>query len=189
MSALNALACVVAGCVVLMSGCGGNQPPQTANAADQKTAAPKSPAAPFVPVDACSLLTRADVEALANKPAEDPRKETLANLVTCTYGDPKAPKAGTRRLSNVASVAVFTGQEGAYYAGPAAQAKDAYETARKNAASNEAVSGLGESAWWDKTFRTLSVYTKKYFVSVTVDDDAGLEGAKKLMGKALSRLP
>jgi len=121
-------------------------------------AAQAQPKAPFVPVDACSLITKTEVEALAGRPAMDPAKEQTANLVTCAFGDPESPKVGGRPMTQVLTLAVFTGEEGAYYAGPVAQARDSYEMARKNAASSEAVTGLGESAYWDKTFKTLSAH-------------------------------
>jgi hypothetical protein len=154
-------------------------PPSTA-------AAPKTP---FSPVDACSLLTKPEVEALVGKAVMEPRQEQAANLVTCAYGDPAAPKIGDRPLTQVLTLAVFTGEEGAYYAGSVAQAKDAYEMARKNAASSEAVSGLGESAYWDKTFHSLTAHQGRYWISVDVEGDAGIEIAKKLLGQALARLP
>lgn len=141
----------------------------------------------FVPVDACALLTKAEVEGLLGRPALPGAKEQAANLVTCSFGDPDAPKIGGRPASQVLVIAVFTGQEGAYAAGPLAQARDAYETARRNAASSEPVAGLGESAYWDKTFRTLSAVKGRHFVSVEID--AGIETAKKAASKALGRLP
>lgn len=150
-------------------------------------AAQPKPKAPFVPLDACSLLTKPEVEALVGRPAAEPAKEQMANLVTCTFGDPESPKIGVRPLVRVLTLTVFTGQEGAYYAGPVAQARDAYEMARKNAASSEAVPGLGESAYWDKTFKTLSAYKGQYWITAEVE--AGLEAAKKVMAKAIERLP
>jgi len=117
----------------------------------------------------------------------EPFKEQMANLVSCAFGDPESPKVGGRPLSKALTLAVFTGEEGAYYAGPAAQARDGYETTRKNAASREDVTGLGESAYWDKTFKTLSALKGRYWI--TADVEAGLEPAKKVMAKAIERLP
>jgi len=117
----------------------------------------------------------------------EPAKEQMANLVTCAFGDPESPKIGGRPITRVLTLSVFTGEEGAYYAGPVAQARDSYETARKNAASSEAVAGLGESAYWDKTFETLSVHKGQYWI--TAEAEAGLDVAKKVMGKAIERLP
>ena len=176
------------GGLVLVAGCGNRESTKTKPA---KTAAvaPKQPRAPFVPVDACSLLTKAEIEALTRKPVAEPHKEELANLVTCSYGDPKSPLVAGRPLSKVVTLAVFTGEEGAYYAGAVAQARDIYEMARKNAGSAESVSGLGESAYWNKLFHDLSVYKGKYQVTVTVEGANQVELAKNLMSKALGRLP
>lgn len=156
-------------------------------AATSAPAAAASPRTPFVPVDACSLLSKGEVEALVGRSVMEPTREQAANLVTCTFGDPESPKVGDRPLSQVLTLAVFTGEEGAYYAGPVAQARDSYETARKNAASSEAVSGLGESAYWDKVFQTLSVHKGRYWV--TAKADGGLEAARPALEKAIGRLP
>jgi hypothetical protein len=179
----------VALCGLLPFACGdggGGKTKAAGNAAAVPAARP-GPTAPFVPLDACSLVTKAEVEALVGRPAMEPAKEQTANLVTCAFGDPESPKIGGRPITQVLTLAVFTGEEGAYYAGPVAQARDAYEMARKNAASSEAVAGLGESAYWDKTFKTLSAHKGRYWVTAGVA--AGLEAAKKVMGKAIERLP
>lgn len=149
--------------------------------------APSQAKPAFVPVDACLLLTKAEVEGLVGRPALPGAKEQAANLVTCSFGDPEAPKIGGRPAAHVLTLAAFTGQEGAYAAGPVAQARDAYETARRNAAAAEALAGLGESACWDKMFKTLSVLKGRHFLSV--ETDGGLETAKKAASKALARLP
>lgn len=145
-------------------------------------AAPPGPGS----VDACALLTKAEVEGLLGRPALPGVKEAAASLATCSFGDPDVPKIGGRPASQVLTIAVFTGQEGAYAAGPVAQAREAFETARRNAASSEAVAGVGESAWWDRTFKTLAALQGRHFVSVEVD--GGLEMAKRAMAKALARL-
>ncbi len=179
----------VALCAVLPLACGDGGGGKT-KAAATATAAPASqagPKEPFVPLDACSLLTKPEVEALVGRAAMEPTKEQIANLVRCAFGDPESPKVGSRPLTQVLTLAVFTGEEGAYYAGPVAQARDSYETARKNAASTEAVAGLGESAYWDRTFKTLSAHKGQYWITAEVD--GGLDAARKVMGKAIERLP
>jgi hypothetical protein len=172
---------------LLAAGCGNSEP--EAKSAAPAPGAEKQAAAPFVPVDACSLLSKMEVEAVAGKPVMEPQKEEAANLVTCSFGDPDSPQVNGRATYQVVSIAVFTGEEGAYYAGPAAQAKDTYEIGRKNAASDEPVNDLGEGAYWDKLLRTLNVFKGKYYVSTSVGADAGLEQAKKLTIQALGRLP
>ena len=141
----------------------------------------------FVPVDACTLLTRAEVEGILGRPALAGVKEQAANLVTCSFGDPDAPKIGGRPAAQVLAVAIFTGEEGAYAGGPVAQARDAFEAARRSAASAEPVAGVGETAYWDKTFRTRSALKGRHFLSIEID--GGVETAKKAKTKAMSRLP
>ena len=179
----------VAVCVLLLPGCGGGGSRPPAARASASPAAAAAPTAPFTPLDACSLLTKADVEALVGKPVREPRKEVVGNLVTCSFGDPASPMVGDRPLSKLLSIDAFTGMEGAYYAGAVAQAKDAYEQTRKNADSAEAVSGLGDSAYWNKPFSTLHALKGRYWLSVEVEREAGLDVARKAMAKAVARLP
>jgi hypothetical protein len=163
------------GCVCL-AGCSSSEKTQPASAAPStETAAKPAPKTPFVPVDACSLLSKADAEVIIGKPVSEPSKETAANLVTCSY--------------KVLSLALFTGEEGAYYAGPVAQAKDTFETGRKNAASVEKVSGLGQDAYWDSILHILHVYKDRYDLDVTVDSDLGLKVARAAAEKAVAKLP
>jgi hypothetical protein len=181
--------------LVCLSLCGygcasGSETEKPADAA--ATAPPKAaaPPAPFVPLDACTLLTKAEVEALAGKPVMDGRKEEAGPLVACIFGDPTAPKVGGRPVSQVLTLSVMTGQEGAYYAGATAQVKDAHEMARKNAAAAETVAGFGDAAYWDKILRKLSFVKGKYLVDVNVQSgDDRLALAKAVATKALEKLP
>lgn len=165
---------------------------ETSSGTDASSPAGKASAstAPFVPLDACSLLTRADVEAIAGKTVLDGRKEEVANLVSCSFGDPSAPQVGGRSLGQVLTLSVMTGQEGTYYAGAVAQAKDAYLTARKNAGSVEAISGLGEDAYWDNVLHKLSFVKGRYLVDVDVESEGdSRKVARAAATKTLERLP
>lgn len=177
--------------LLLMTGCGSGENTQqaepAASAQEQSNSAAKTP---FVPLDACTLLSKADVETITGKTVLDPAKQEMANLSTCSYGDPESPKLPNGHvLSNVLTVSVFTGEEGAYYAGPVAQAKDIFETARKNAASPQKVAGLGEDAYWDSTLHTLHVYLSKYQLEFDVDPEKGLDLARAVAEKAITKLP
>jgi hypothetical protein len=104
--------------------------------------------------------------------------------------DPTAPQVGGRGISQVLTLAVMTGQEGAYVKGPSAQAKDSLEIARKNSASDETVTGLGDVAYWDKILRNLNVASGRYYVTVGVESrDDSLAVAKAAATKALAKLP
>jgi len=185
------IACAVM--TLSVSGCssnGGSAEQANAKTTSAADAAKAPAAAPFVPLDACSLLTRADVETIAGKKVLDGQREEAANLVTCSFGDPSAPQVGGRPLGQVLTLSVMTGQEGAYYAGPVAQAKDAYLTAKKNAASVEALSGLGEDAYWDDVLHKLSFVKGRYLVDVDVESDGDRRTvARAAAMKTLERLP
>lgn len=141
-------------------------------------------------LDPCSLLTKAEVEAGVGRPVLAPQKEEAANLVICSYGDPTAPVLQGRPLSQILSISVFVGSDAQYHAGAVAQARDAFELGRKNAASVQPVHGLGDDAYWDQVFRTLNVLKGKYEVEVTVASDVGgIEVARALAAKVLPKLP
>ena len=72
----------------------------------------------------------------------------------------------------------------------AADAKKALAIAKSNAADAQPVAGLGEEAYWDKYLRTLRIVRGRYQLDLVLDSDAGgLDAAKALAAKALSRLP
>jgi hypothetical protein len=164
-----------------------DKPAEGAPVAAKPTAAAKTP---FVPLDACTLLTKSDVESIAGKAVLDGRKEELGPLVSCGFGDPAAPQVEGRAISQVLSVSVMTGEDGAYYAGPVAQVKEAFQMARGNAASAEAVTGVGEAAYWDKILRKLSFVQGRYLVDIDVQSgDDSLKVARAAAAKALEKLP
>ena len=186
---ITSLLAIAVACV----GCGPSESSSSASAqpappapAAQKPAA----AAPTPPADACALLTKADVEGVAGKSVVAGRKEDAGPLTTCAFDDPTAPQVGGRGISQVLTLAVMTGEAGAYYKGPTSQAKDSLEIARKNSASDETVTGLGDVAYWDKILRNLNVASGRYFVTVGVESRAdGLAVAKAAATKALAKLP
>jgi hypothetical protein len=62
------------------------------SSAPAPTASPTRTASPAaVPIDACSLLTKAELEAAIGRPVAEPRKKEDANLTNCEYGDPEPP--------------------------------------------------------------------------------------------------
>jgi hypothetical protein len=178
--------------VSLAVGCSPGENAPSANAQPAAPASAQKPAAVAAvpPVDACTLLSKADVEGAAGKSVLAGRKEDAGPLVMCSFDDPTAPQVGGRGISQVLTLAVMTGQEGAYVKGPSAQAKDSLEIARKNSASDETVSGLGDVAYWDKILRTLNVASGRYYVTVGVESrDDSLTVAKAAAAKALAKLP
>ena len=127
--------------------------------------------------DACSLLTGADVQAATKRPVRPPAKSVIANLATCTFDDPKDP------TSKVLNLNVLISANGA-------DAKKALAIAKSNAADVQPVAGLGEDAYWDKYLRTLRIVKGRYELDLVMDSEAGgLDAARALAAKALSRLP
>jgi len=188
-TSLLAIAVAVIGCGSSESAPAANAQPATpaaAGAAAQKPAA----AAAAPPVDACALLTKPDVESVAGKSVVAGRKEDAGPLSTCAFDDPTSPQVGGRGISQVLTLAVMSGEAGAYYKGPNSQAKDSLEIARKNSASDETVTGLGEVAYWDKILRNLNVASGRYFVTIGVESRSdGLAVAKAAATKVLAKLP
>jgi NAD(P)H-hydrate repair Nnr-like enzyme with NAD(P)H-hydrate dehydratase domain len=128
-------------------------------------------------VDACSLLTAADVQAATKRPVRPPAKSVVANLATCTFDDPKDPTSQVVNLNVLVSA-------------NAADAKKALAIAKSNAADVQSVAGLGEDAYWDKYLRALRIVKGRYELDLVLDSEAGgLDAAKALAAKALSRLP
>jgi hypothetical protein len=163
---------------VFLSACGGEQggaPPPAAPPAASEPAQPAETA-----LDACALIPKAEVEAVAGRPVLDGQSENIANLSTCGWADPTAPAAGV--IPRVAQLAVLTGSG-------AAAAKGAYDISHSNAAETTPVNGLGDGAFWDGINRYLHTYKGRHQVSIYVDGNAGLDVARGLAEKALSRLP
>ena len=109
----------------------------------------------------------------------------MAELSSCEWGDPEAPKMGGQPLIDVVQLSLFSGSN-AFYAGPAEQVRELFRTARGNTPSDEPVSGLGEDGWWDGG--TLHVLQATYLLEVTVDPPSR-EAAETLVRAALARLP
>jgi hypothetical protein len=127
--------------------------------------------------DACSLLTGADVQAATKRPVRPAAKSIIANLATCTFDDPKDP------TSKVLNLNVLISANGA-------DAKKALAIAKSNAADVQPVAGLGEDAYWDKYLRALRIVKGRYELDLVMDSEAGgLDAARALAAKALSRLP
>jgi hypothetical protein len=128
-------------------------------------------------LDACSLLTGPDVQAATKRAVRPPAKSATANLATCTFDDPKDPTSKVLKLDVLVSA-------------NAADAKKALAIAKSNAADVQPVAGLGDDAYWDKYLRALRVVKGRYQLDLELDSEAGgLDAAKALAVKALSRLP
>jgi hypothetical protein len=177
---------------LLLAGCGeSSSPPAPSTGVSSETPAaapppqPESAALAVAAVDACTLLTQQEVETAGGRTALAPRGQAMAELSTCEWGDPEAPKVGDKPLVDLVELSLFSGSN-AYYGGPAEQAREVFRTARANASADEPVAGLGEDAWWDGG--TLHVLRAPYLLEVTLDPESR-EAAETLARVALGRLP
>ena len=156
------------------------QQTQTAGAASPRATlvATKTPQASGGAIDACSLLTKAEVEAAIGASVTEPEPEQSANLVACDFNDPNTP------IFHLVSVSVLIGEN-------ANEASDVYELAKDNAADAETVGGIGNGAFWDGVLNGLEVLKGKYDVRIDVSPDGGdeLAIAKGLAAKVVDRLP
>ncbi|HSP86757.1 MAG TPA: hypothetical protein VLN45_01385 [Ignavibacteriaceae bacterium] len=128
-------------------------------------------------LDACSLISKEEVEKVIGQKLLEPKGEQAANLYTCTFNDPESP------IFQIVGVSIIVTTDNI-------QAKEILSIGRKNAASVENVKDLGEDAYWDKILRTLWIVKDKYEISIDVTEDAGgFDSAKKLAIMILDRLP
>jgi hypothetical protein len=128
-------------------------------------------------LDPCALITKAEVEAATKMTVVAGVKSQVANLATCEFADPRTP------ATMLATLNVLVGTK-------PADATGAFEIAKSNAASVDAVAGVGERAYWDKYLRTLRATKGRYQIDLTLDSSAGgLDAAKTIVTKAASRLP
>jgi hypothetical protein len=131
---------------------------------------------PPAPIDACSLVTKAEVEAAVGAPVTEPQKRQEANQTNCEFGDAKAPVFTTRLW-----VSVTTGAS-------ASQAKAEHDMNRMFVAADlRPVSGVGDDAFWNSRVTALWVLRGKHQFSIHRAPNP--ETAKSLALKILHRLP
>jgi hypothetical protein len=133
-------------------------------------------------VHACALVTKAEVEAAVGTPVLAGVEEQLPQHSGCGFGDPDAPKIGGKVVFRLVSVSVLT------FATPSA-AHDVFVMGKGNAATPQAVTGVGDEAFWDALLHTLWVRKGKYELSIDVPKAGGLAAAKAIAAKALTQLP
>jgi hypothetical protein len=152
----------------------------TATGADSGTPAAATPAksdGTKPTIDACALVTKAEVEAITKATVLDGKPEEMATLSSCSFGDPAHP------MFRIVGVSVFVG-------GNAGQVKDLMAMAKSNAGTVEAVAGLGDDAYWSEPLHTLTANKSRFQIDVTIDHDAGgRDAAKAISAKVISRLP
>ncbi len=125
------------------------------------------------------MVTKAGVEAAIGTAVLDPKPSHFPNYDYCDFNDPTA--SGLRLVT----ASVVTGSS-------AADVKDAFDTAKGNASSPQAVAGLGDEAFWDDALGSLNIAQGTYLVSVDVapiDNLDRVAAAKAVAAKVLGELP
>jgi hypothetical protein len=163
---------IAVGLACLSLACGGErEEPPGERAPAPRAAAPAAPT-----VDACALVTRAEVEAVLGTPVRDPARGDVAPVFSCSYS--AASGFDTASLT----VAAY---------GDTRQATDAYLLALKINDYKE-VSGLGDRAY-TSPLSEITVLKGRYELSVdlsmSIDKDAQMKKAIELANRALARLP
>jgi hypothetical protein len=181
---MNRLVSILIG-VACVAACGGGgsetREDAPARSAPIETQAAR-PTAPRV-VDACGLLTKAEVESLLHRAVLEGRKDQAATLSTCGYGNPTAPLVNGIATDTLLTVSVLTDEL-------PNQSKGIFEIARTNASDAEVVNGLGDQAFWDNTIRELHVLKGNHLAEVTLGSDlGGLQTARPIMERMLAKLP
>ena len=147
--------------------------------------------AELMPLQACELLTKAEVEAIIGGTVEEPRQTFKENpkqrfwMSTCDYYSPaKSQRAG---------ILVKNSQNP-----DPAKAFEAHTASLKKALGDkhtmQAIDGIGARAAWDGSVKQLTVFEGPRMFIVTTgrpgeDEGTALKTAKMIAAKVLSKLP
>ena len=135
-------------------------------------------------IDACSLLTQAEVEGTVGTRVLEPRGEQIDEIAFCYYGNPALGQFDGFTFNDIVSLSV-------HVVGDAAQVRPFFEMATAAAGG---VRGLGDGAWWDDEVPfsggMLNVLKGSYWINIEIAADrGGLNAARELAMKMLDRLP
>jgi hypothetical protein len=179
-----------AGAIVLwalvFSACGGGTS-ETSTATGQRASSASAAAtaratSPAAIVDTCGLFTQAEVEAMLRRPVLAGQKDQAATLTMCSYGNPATPVVNGKPTDVLLLLSVLTDEL-------PNQSRGIFEIAKSNAAEVQAVSGLGEQAFWDNVGRVLRVVKGNHLVEASLGSDlGGLDTARAIMEKMLAKL-
>jgi hypothetical protein len=159
--------CVLLLAVSLITACGDSkQPtPEKATATETRTGGARLE----VPaVNACSLLTSAEVEAAAGRKVMEPLEDhTTEQLSICGYGEPGSALLAGHPRNLVVQLSVLAG-DNAYFEGPVAQVNASFDMITEHAGEVQQVKDLGERAHWAASLDTLRVVQGPYMLEVEV---------------------
>ena len=132
------------------------------------------------PIDACSMLTKAEAEAATGRKLQDPTgKKDAWSSCRFTLVDPPAP---------IVDLDVI-------HAADAMMAKQMFQEFAKDEGPTEPAPGIGDTAYWNET-NVLRILKGSYVVIVNVssehmgvDKEPERKAAKPIAEKILARLP
>ena len=170
--------------VLFAISCGGAssaQPTTKPQATDQPSASrEKTSAATVTKIDACTLITKAEAEAILGEPAKDAEKtdnSIAGNLVSeCKYA--------SANPASIKAVAIRTSQWPTTLA-----TKYEFEQPKLSGAEGIDVPGIGDAAIYRSNVKTLFVLKGNVYMMVMLFEiDSATDSTKTLALKALSRL-
>ena len=184
-AALFALLLVACGGGESDNGASSESQPTTAAAQRTATVPPGSTARPAATqaastLDACSLLTKAEVEAAVRATVLDPQASTEipGRSFACSFNSPQFPVLQVVRVS--------------YFTGPDPEVRSFFAPGP----NDTKVSGFGEDAYWSEILGHLSILKGRYNVIVQVTDAGQAVTranrqmvARELAPKVLARVP
>jgi hypothetical protein len=143
------------------------------------------------PLQACDLLTTADVEAILGGTVDEPRQTSRDDeerqfwMSQCDYYAPQQERGAGLMIQSSANADPIKALE-AHMANLKNSLGDAYEA--------QTVDGVGGAAVWDGSVKQLTVFDGAHMLIVTVtgagqEEGIALETAKALAEKALAKLP
>jgi len=183
--------CVALLAVSLITACGDSKEPtpEKAPATETRTtgARPEIPA-----VNACSLLSSAEVEDAAGRKVMDPVEDhTAERLSICGYGEPGSPLLAGNPRNLVVQLSVLAG-DNTYFEGPVAQVNASFDMITEHGGEVQQVKDLGERAHWAADLDTLRVVQGPYMLEVEVleRDSKGerIAGDPRNIAEQLARL-
>lgn len=161
--------------VALLTACGDSDAPQAGKSADTPkpaaTAQASAQTQSAIPaVNACTLLSSAEVEAVSGRKTAGPVEEhTSERMSYCYFGEPDSRTVLGRPQSTVAKLSVLSGGND-YFGGPVAQVNETFDHWAKDNSELELVDGPGERAHWQADFDTLRVVRGAYLLEVEVSE-------------------
>lgn len=173
----------------LAVGCGGGDGGSAGSGENGgQPAAEDSAAGP--PLQACDLLTTADVEAVLGGTVDEPRQTARDDeerqfwMSQCDYYSPQQERGAGLMVQSSADADPVKALE-AHVTSLKDSLGDAYEV--------QTIAGVGGAAVWDGSVKQLTIFDGSHMLMVTVtgsgDEGAALETAKALAAQALARLP